>query len=139
VDRTPLPSLADAAAARSALVVLVDSSVWIAHLRAADASLAKLLGSGLVRTHPWVIGEVACGTLRQRREFLRSMDGLPMTPVATQAEMRTLVERERLMGRGLGWIDVSLLASARLGGARLWTRDRALRAAARALRVAYTA
>jgi predicted nucleic acid-binding protein len=118
-------------------VVLVDSSVWIAHLRVADVALTRLLRDGRVRTHPWVVGELSCGTLRQRHEFLKTMDGLPMTPVATNAEMRTLVERERLMGLGLGWIDVGLLASARLGGVRLWTQDTALRAAARALRVAH--
>jgi predicted nucleic acid-binding protein len=118
-------------------VVLVDSSVWIAHLRAMNSELVKLLDAGLVRTHPWVIGELACGTLRRRHEFLQDMDRLPATPVATHLEMRTLVERERLMGHGLGWIDVALLASARLGGVRLWTKDRPLRAAAHALRVGY--
>jgi predicted nucleic acid-binding protein len=118
-------------------VVLVDSSVWIAHLRVADAHLAELLGAGLVRTHPWIIGELACGTLHRRHELLSSIERLPSTPVATQSEMRVLVERERLFGLGLGWIDVGLLASARLGGARLWTRDKPLRQAARASNVAY--
>lgn len=118
-------------------MVLVDSSVWIAHLRVAEAHLAKLLADGLVRSHPWVIGELACGTLRRRHEFLQSLERLPMTPMATQLEMRVLVERQRLFGLGLGWIDIGLLASARLGGARLWTKDKALRQAARALNVAY--
>jgi predicted nucleic acid-binding protein len=135
----PLQPPGGAVEGAGAPVVLVDSSVWIAHLRVADSALAKLLAAGLVRTHPWVIGELACGTLRNRREALRWLDGIPMTPVATDAELRVLVERERLMGLGLGWIDVGLLASARLGGVRLWTRDRPLRAAARALRVGHPA
>jgi predicted nucleic acid-binding protein len=118
-------------------VVLVDSSIWIAHLRVADVHLAELLGAGLVRAHPWVVGELACGTLHRRHEFLSSIERLPSTPVATQHEMRVLVERQRLSGLGLGWIDIGLLASARLSGARLWTRDKPLRQAARALNVAY--
>ena len=120
-------------------MVLVDSSVWIAHLRRADARLGRLLKDGLVRAHPWVIGELACGTLHRRHQFLTGLDGLPTAPMATQREMRVLVERERLMGLGLGWIDVGLLASARLGGMRLWSKDKALRSAARALKVAFNA
>jgi predicted nucleic acid-binding protein len=118
-------------------MVLVDSSVWIAHLRASDPRLVELLDAGLVRTHPWIVGELACGSLSRRHEFLSAMDRIPMTPVATPHEMRTLVERGRLMGLGLGWVDVGLLASARLGGVRLWTRDAPLHRAARSLRVAH--
>jgi hypothetical protein len=88
----PLQPPGGAVEAAGAPVVLVDSSVWIAHLRVADSALAKLLAAGLVRTHSWVIGELACGTLRNRREALRWMDGIPMTPVATDAELRVLVE-----------------------------------------------
>lgn len=118
-------------------MVLVDSSVWIGHLRVADLRLAELLKAGMVRTHPWVIGELACGSLRRRHEFLTSLDRLPSVPVATPSEMRTLIERQRLMGLGLGWVDVGLLASSRLGGIKLWTRDARLRDAARAFRLAY--
>jgi predicted nucleic acid-binding protein len=118
-------------------VVLVDSSVWIGHLRVPDLHLVQLLKTLSVRTHPWVIGELACGHLQRRHELLRDMDRMPSTPVATPLEMRTLIDRERLMGLGLGWVDVALLASARLSGVRLWTKDAALRRAARLLRVVY--
>ena len=77
--------------------------------------------------------------MHRRHPFLTAQGGLPMAPTATQKEMRVLVGRERLTGLGLGWIDVGLLASARLGGMRLWSKDKALRSAARALKVAYHA
>lgn len=117
-------------------MVLVDTSVWIDHLRRGDDGLARMLGRGEVFGHPFVIGELACGNLRKRVEILALLAALPQAPVAEHSEVLLLVERHRLAGRGLGWVDMHMLASARLGPGRLWTRDRALAAAADALGVA---
>jgi predicted nucleic acid-binding protein len=110
--------------------VLVDTSVWVNHFRAANMDLENLLDEGRVATHPFVIGELACGSLRRRIEVLRLIEALPFTPVASHDEVLTFIEREQLHGSGLGWIDMHLLASARLGRQSLWSADRRLRAAA---------
>lgn len=115
-------------------MVLVDTSVWIDHLRLGDALLAERLERGEVCGHPFVAGELACGSLRQRAEILGLLAALPQAPTAGHNEVLTFVEEQELSGRGLGWIDMHLLASARLGGHRLWTTDRALAAAAIRLR-----
>ena len=113
--------------------MLVDTSVWVDHLRQGDARLTALLEEGSVWTHPFVIGELACGNLAGRSEVLELMDALPLTPVADHEEVLAFVESRRLMGRGLGWVDVHLLASAVLASLPLWTSDKHLAAAARAL------
>lgn len=119
-------------------MILVDTSVWVDHLHGGDARLAAALDGGLVLVHPMVAGELACGTLRNRAQVLRLLDDLPAAPRATDAEALELIERRALMGRGLGCIDVHLLASAALAGtARLWTRDKRLAAAASDLALAY--
>jgi predicted nucleic acid-binding protein len=110
--------------------VLADTSVWIAHLRRSDPELVTLLRDARVLGHSAVVGELACGNLHRRVEFLSALQALPAATEATPAELLAFVERFALHGRGLGWIDVSLLASARLCGARLWTRDVALARAA---------
>jgi predicted nucleic acid-binding protein len=110
--------------------VLVDTSVWVDHFRAPSMDLEYLLDEGRVATHPFVIGELACGSLRHRTEVLRLIEALPFTPVASHDEVLTFIERERLHGSGLGWIDMHLLASARLGRQSLWSADRRLRATA---------
>ena len=107
--------------------MLVDTSVWINHFREPNADLEYLLDEGRVATHPFVIGELACGSLRRRSEVLRLIEALPFTPVATHDEVLSFIERQRLNGAGLGWIDMHLLASARLGGLSLWSADRRLR------------
>jgi predicted nucleic acid-binding protein len=117
-------------------VVLVDTSVWVDHLRRNIPLLADTLEAGEVVTHPFVIGELACGNLANRREILRLISSLPHVPVATHAEALHLIESCRLQGRGIGWIDVHLLCSSRLAGVSLWTGDRKLQAAAQALRLA---
>jgi predicted nucleic acid-binding protein len=118
-------------------VTLVDTSVWIEHLRRGEATLAGLLSSAMVMSHPFVIGELAMGSLKNRREILGLLDNLPVAPVASHDEVLTLVERYRLAGLGLGWIDAHLLASARLASTRLWTFDRRLAESARALGVRF--
>ncbi len=112
-------------------MILVDTSVWIDHLRSGEPSLAAALEGGLVMMHPFVLGELACGNLANRSEVLELLGNLPAAPTATNAEALGFIERRALMGRGIGYIDVHLLASIALSGdARLWTRDRRLAAVA---------
>jgi predicted nucleic acid-binding protein len=109
-------------------MILVDSSVWIDHLRAGDAELSMLLDAGRVLMHPFVLGELACGNLRNRREILGLLGSLPRIMQATDDEVPYFIEHHALMGRGIGYVDAHLLAAAMLdGSARLWTRDKRLR------------
>lgn len=115
-------------------MILVDTSVWVDHLRKSDRGLAELLTASNVLMHPFVIGELACGNLRKRDQILALLKDLPRAGVATDNEVLFFIERHTLMGRGLGFVDVHLLASVALHGtARLWTRDKRLRAAADSL------
>ncbi len=111
-------------------MILVDTSVWVEHLRHGLPRLATLLQDGKVLIHPWVIGELACGNLRNRSQVLELLQGLPEATVASDAEVLLLIERDRLMSRGIGYVDAHLLASARLSHCRLWTQDRRLAAVA---------
>jgi predicted nucleic acid-binding protein len=111
-------------------VILVDTSVWVEHLRHGLPRLATHLQEGEVLIHPWVIGELACGNLRNRSQLLELMQGLPAATVASEAEVLLLIERDRLMGRGIGYVEAQLLASAKLSHCRLWTQDRHLAAVA---------
>ena len=117
-------------------MTLVDTSIWIDHLRRGDVVLRAALEVGEVMTHPFVIGELACGTLRQRAQILALLAALPMARAATHAEALALVEAHGLGGAGIGWIDIHLLAASRLSRVRLWTRDRRLQAVADRLGVA---
>lgn len=116
-------------------MTLVDTSVWVAHLRTGNDRLAALLRAGQVLSHPFVIGELACGNLRNRQEILALLAALPRASVADHGEVMTLLESSHLFGRGLGWVDLHLLASALLSRCALWTLDRPLQRAASALKV----
>ena len=117
-------------------MILVDTSVWIDHLHKSIPALAEALERGGVLTHPFVIGELACGQLAHRRNVLELLSTLPACTVATDAEVLRLIEGRRLMGKGLGYADVHLLASTILTEeARLWTHDKQLAAIARQLRI----
>ncbi len=119
-------------------MILVDTSVWIDHLRSGEPSLATALEGGRVMMHPFVIGELACGNLANRSEVLELLGDLPAATTATDPEALEFIERRALMGRGVGYIDVHLLASVALSGdARMWTRDRRLAAAAAELELAF--
>jgi predicted nucleic acid-binding protein len=110
--------------------VLVDTSVWIDHFRRRNAQLAGLLDAAQVWIHPFVIGELACGSLSRRTEVLGLLEALPKVPLVDHQEVLDFITVQRLHGRGLGWVDMHLLASARLADLPLWTRDRPLAAAA---------
>lgn len=118
-------------------MILVDTSVWIDHLRRGDAHLMATLLAGHVLIHPWVIGEIACGTLRERGQVLDLLRSLSLSPVALEDEVLFFIEQYELMGRGIGYVDIHLLASAQLAGARLWTRDKRLVVVANELGMSY--
>ena len=119
-------------------MILVDTSVWIDHLRTGDTELAALLNDCRVLMHPFVLGELACGNLRNREQVLRLLRGLPGMTVATHDEVLYFIERHAVMGRGIGYVDAHLLAAVALVGlARLWTWDKRLHRVADSLALAY--
>ncbi len=118
-------------------MLLVDTSVWIDHLRHGDAQLTQALQTGLVGMHPFVVGELACGSLRARSKVLGLLQALPRAMVASDQEVLFFMDAHALMGRGIGYIDMHLLASARLGSVRLWTRDKRLHTIATELGLAH--
>lgn len=119
-------------------MILVDTSVWVDHLRDEEPHLVSLLRENQVFWHPMVIGELACGNLRNRDELLQDLKGLPTIPSASHAEVFYFIEERRLMGRGIGFIDAHLLAATALAApAKLWTKDMRLLRAANSLRLAY--
>lgn len=111
-------------------MVLIDTSVWIDHLRSPNLQLVAWLLAGQVLSHPFVAGELACGNLKDRKDFLLNLSALPQAVPASNAEVLHLIESAKLYGRGLGWIDAHLLASARLSGCHLHTLDARLSQAA---------
>ncbi len=117
-------------------MILVDTSVWVDHFRTGNQRLRGLLDEDQVLTHPFVIGELACGSMRNRAEVLVLLEALSSADLAEHREVLEFVERERLYGRGVGWVDAHLLASARLAHAALWTLDRPLLKIASALAIA---
>jgi predicted nucleic acid-binding protein len=105
-------------------MTLVDTSVWVRHFREGNTRLKSLLMDNEVLIHPFIIGELACGNLRNREEILRLLGELPEARQAHHPEVLDLVEKQSLYGSGLGWIDAHLLASALLSRAKIWTLDR---------------
>ncbi len=118
-------------------MILADTSVWVAHLRSGSPKLARALDDGDVLGHPHVVGELACGNLRNRAAILELLAELPQAVLATDQEALECIEANRLHGKGLGWTDVHLLASALLTPVRLWTLDQALAREAKRCGVAW--
>jgi predicted nucleic acid-binding protein len=119
-------------------MILVDTSVWIDHLRDNDKGLIDLLNNCQVLMHPFILGELACGNLVYRDKFLGLLKDLPRSPVATEDEVLLFIDRQALMGQGIGYIDAHLLAAVALEGmTRLWTRDKRLHIAAERLSLVY--
>ena len=118
-------------------MVLVDTSIWIIHLRQGSRKLEKLLMDAEVMCHPFIIGELACGNLKNRNEIISLLQSLPMAPTIEFDEFLFFIDRNHLMGKGIGFVDVHLLASAQLIGVRLWTADKRLNSAADLLELAF--
>jgi len=116
-------------------VILVDTSVWVHHFRLGSVALASVLEDAVAVTHPFVIGELACGNLSNRTAILADLQTLPEAVSATHDEVLTLLDEHKLWTLGIGWVDSHLLASALLSNCRLWTLDKRLQRAARASRV----
>ena len=116
-------------------MILVDTSVWIEHLRVGSDRLKTLLFDEQVLCHPFVVGELACGRLRKREEILSMLKALPEAHLLDHEEVLSFVQARRLYGRGIGWVDAHLLASTLLTRCNLWTFDKPLRRAAAALNV----
>ena len=121
-------------------MILVDTSIWIDHLRASDEQLARLLGEGQVLAHPFVTGELALGNLRNRDAVLGALQDMPQAGVATESEVLRFIGGKSLFGIGIGYIDAHLLAAVMLTpGSLLWTRDKRLLAASSRLGIAANA
>ncbi len=118
-------------------MVLVDTSVWIAHLRDGSAELEALLNDGEVTCHPFIIGELACGNLRNRFEILSLLEALPSATMVEHEEVMRFIEHHHLMGKGLGYVDMHLLASALLDKIPLRTLDRKLKSATAKLKIEF--
>ncbi len=118
-------------------MVLVDTNIWINHFRKTDKNLVAVLNLGSVACHPFIIGELAAGNLKNRVEILSLFKSLPPTPVVEPDEYLAFVESQQLMGKGLGFVDIHILASAVLSGVPLWTGDKRLAKCADDLGIAY--
>ncbi len=116
-------------------MILVDTSVWIQHLRSGSDRLRALLFDEQVLCHPYIVGELACGTLQNRGEILSMLKALPEAHLLEHEEVLGFLDARRLYGRGIGWVDAHLLASTLLTRCTLWTLDKPLRRAADALNV----
>ncbi len=111
-------------------MILVDTSIWVAHLRQGSRQLEKLLMDAEVMCHPFIISELACGNLKNRNEIISLLQSLPKAPTIEFDEFLFFIDRNHLMGKGVGFVDVHLLASAQLTGIPLWTADKRLKSAA---------
>ncbi|OGP92774.1 MAG: ribonuclease [Deltaproteobacteria bacterium RBG_16_54_18] len=118
-------------------MVLVDTSVWVSHFRETHDGLVELLNDGEAVCHPFIIGELACGNLKSRKSIISLLEALPMTFPVEHEEVLAFIEARHVMGKGLGYVDVHLLAAALLNGVSLWTLDKKLDKAAEELHCRY--
>ena len=118
-------------------MVIVDTSIWVTHLRQGSRQLEKLLYDAEVMCHPFIVGELACGNLKNRTEIISLVQSLPMAPTIEFNEFLFFIDRNHLMGKGVGFVDVHLLASAQLTGMPLWTADKRLKSAADQLELTF--
>jgi predicted nucleic acid-binding protein len=118
-------------------MILVDTSVWINHLRDNDEHLKQLLLKGSVMCHSHVIGELACGNIKNRKEILTFLKALPIAPLIEFNEYLYFVEKHQLNGIGIGFVDIHLLASSKLAQTKLWTADKRLNTTASKLGINY--
>ena len=107
-------------------MVIIDSSVWIGHLKSSNKNLVILLQEAQVLTHPMIVGELACGSMKSRDEFLSLLSWLPVCQTASHSEVLQFIDTHKLFGKGIGWVDVNLITSAVLSAAKIWTLDKNL-------------
>jgi predicted nucleic acid-binding protein len=119
------------------MMVLVDTSVWVRHLREGDPDLKQLLNDGQVLCHPYIVGELACGNMKNRSEVLSLMRLLPLVTTAQHEEILQFIEFNHLMGKGLGYVDVHLAASALMTRVPIWSYDKRLNAASEVMGIRY--
>jgi predicted nucleic acid-binding protein len=118
-------------------MVLVDTSVWIEHFRKGHPRLAELLNNSDAAIHPFIIGELACGTIKNRKEILNLLQTLDSSPEISLQELLRFIEMNKLQGKGIGFVDINLLASSMLSDCTLWTNDGKLHAIAHKMGIAY--
>jgi predicted nucleic acid-binding protein len=116
-------------------MILVDTSIWIDHLNNSNDELKKLLNSNRVCIHPFIIGELSCGNISNRKEILSLLNALPRIEPALEEEVFTLIENKKLHGIGLGFVDVNLIASALIHGVKIWTNDKTLKRISKKLNI----
>ena len=116
-------------------MILVDTSIWIDHLNSSNAELIKLLNSNRVCIHPFIIGELACGNISNRKEILSLLKALPRVEPALEEEVFSLIEKRNLYGIGLGLVDINLIASALIHDVKIWTFDKSLTKIAKKLNI----
>ena len=117
--------------------ILIDTSVWIKHLRESDKNLVRLLEQGLVASHPFIIGEIACGGIKNRYEIISLLNDLPSTDILDHYDIMEFIEYRKIMDKGICYIDVHLLGSALVSETPLWTFDKALKKVANQLSIEY--
>ncbi len=117
-------------------MVIVDTSIWVTHLRQGNTRLEKLLMDAEVMCHPFIIGELSCGNLKNRHRIISLLQALPLAPTIDRDEFLMFIDRNGLYGKGVGFVDVHLLASARLANVMLWSEGKRLQAAANQLDLA---
>lgn len=118
-------------------MILVDTSVWVSHFRDGDTELANLLNDGKVLCHPFVVGELACGNLKDRTDILSYLQLLPMSIEAEHHEVLSFIENNCLMAKGLGFVDFHLITSAVLTDVPIWTLDKKLAQVSANLHIKY--
>jgi predicted nucleic acid-binding protein len=116
-------------------IILADTSVWVDHLRKGNDHFSAYLREGQIVCHPYIIGELACGNIKNRAEILSMLSALPSIQVAEHDEVMYLISEHKLHGKGIGWVDAHLLASALLAPCRIWTMNKTLHEVAELLRI----
>ncbi len=119
-------------------MILVDTSVWVSHLRDGNEPLKKLLYQASVATHPFIVGELSCGSIKNRRSVIELLKNLPVVKLAEHDEVLELIEARRLFSSGIGWVDAHLLCSALISKIPFWTFDTKLRQLSVGLKINYS-